>query len=132
MNPLIIESTDLTPLVRFQPDENEFEISGESRPENVRKFYEPIIDWIDSYKEHLNLNKKIANEKLVFKFRFEYFNSSSAKFLTSLINRLDVISQEVVPIEIEWYYDAPDEDMKSSGEEFSKLVKIPFHFFSVN
>lgn len=132
MTPLIIESTDLTPFVRFQPDKYEFEISGESRPENVRKFYEPIIDWIDDYKEHLNLKKSNANEKLVFKFRFEYFNSSSAKFLTSLINRLDIISQEVVPIEIEWYYDAPDEDMKSSGEEFSKLVKIPFRFFSVN
>ncbi len=132
MTPLIIESTDLTPFVRFQPDKYEFEISGESRPENVRKFYEPIIDWIDDYKEHLNRKKTNANEKLVFKFRFEYFNSSSAKFLTSLINRLDIISQEVMPIEIEWYYDAPDEDMKSSGEEFSKLVKIPFRFFSVN
>ncbi|MBI2270383.1 MAG: DUF1987 domain-containing protein [Bacteroidetes bacterium] len=132
MTPLVIESTDLTPKICFMPDKKEFEISGESRPENVRKFYEPVMDWIDSYKDHLHTNKAKGNEKLVFKFRFEYFNSTSAKFLTSIINKLDTIKQEIMPVEIEWYYDAPDEDMKNSGEEFSKMVSIPFRFFSVN
>jgi len=132
MIPLVIQSTDLTPNISFVPDKKEFEISGESRPENVSKFYEPVIEWIDNYKSHLHSNKLLDNEKLVFKFRFEYFNSTSAKFLTSIISKLDSIKKEIVPVEIEWYYDAPDEDMKNSGEEFSKMVSIPFRFFSVN
>jgi hypothetical protein len=132
MTPLIIESTDLTPKIIFQPDKREFEISGESRPENVRKFYEPVMEWIESYKEHLQSAKPASGDKLVFKFKFEYFNSTSAKFLTSIIAKLESIKKEVIPVEIEWYYDAPDVDMKSSGEEFSKLVTIPFRFFSVN
>lgn len=132
MIPLVIESTDLTPKISFWPDKKEFEISGESRPENVRKFYEPVMEWIENYKTHLESNKLKNGEKLIFKFRFEYFNSTSAKFLTSIINKLETIKQEVAPVEIEWYYDAPDEDMKNSGEEFSKMVTIPFRFFSIN
>jgi len=131
MSPLLIESTDLTPKVIFNPEKKEFEISGESRPENVRKFYEPVMDWIDQYKSHL-VSVKSADEKLIFKFKFDYFNSTSAKFLTSIMLKLDSIKKEVIPVEIEWYYDSPDIDMKVSGEEFSKMVSVPFHFFSVN
>lgn len=131
MNPLFIESTDLTPMVSFRPDKKEFEITGESRPENVRKFYEPVMEWIDSYKQYMS-DKPKSNDALVVKFKFEYFNSTSAKFLSSIISKLEVIKKEIMPVEIEWYYDAPDEDMKNSGEEFSKMVTIPFRFFSVN
>jgi hypothetical protein len=131
MNSLIVEPTELTPGVRFIPSTFEFEISGESRPENVRKFYEPLMEWLDQYKVWLKSNKPGSTGKLVFKFKFQYFNSTSAKFLTSIIARLDAISKEIMPLEIEWYYDTPDVDMKNSGEEFSKMFSLPFHFYSV-
>ncbi|MCE9540891.1 MAG: DUF1987 domain-containing protein, partial [Bacteroidetes bacterium] len=31
-------------------------------------------------------------------------------------------------IKVLWYYKAKDEDMKESGEEFARLVNIPFEF----
>ena len=76
MTSLVIEGTDLTPSVRFHPGKKEFEISGESRPENVRKFYEPVMEWMDEYKKYLEVNKPGPGEKLVFKFKFQYFNST--------------------------------------------------------
>lgn len=132
MSPLIIEATELTPGIKFQPEMKQFEITGESRPENVRKFYEPVLDWIDKYKNTLEATQTGGSDKLVFKFKFEYFNSTSAKFLTSIMARLEGIKVDVMPVEIEWYYDKPDIDMKNSGEEFSKLVSIPFRFFPVD
>ncbi len=131
MTSLVIEGTDLTPSINFQPEKMDFEISGESRPENVRKFYEPVMEWIDNYKLFLEANKPKQGEKLVFKFKFQYFNSTSAKFLTSVIAKLDAIRQDLLPVEIEWYYDSPDIDMKNSGEEFSKMFAMPFRLFSI-
>jgi hypothetical protein len=131
MTSLVIEGTDLTPSVNFNPGKKEFEISGESRPENVRKFYEPVMEWMDEYKKFLEVNKPVPGEKLVFKFKFQYFNSTSAKFLTSVIAKLDTIREDIQPVEIEWYYDSPDTDMKNSGEEFSKMFAIPFRLFSI-
>jgi hypothetical protein len=130
MTPLLIEGTDMTPGVHFLPNQFKFEISGESRPENVRKFYEPIMDWIEEYKKHLHMHKPNSQEKLLFEFRFQYFNSTSAKFLTSIFAKLDMIKKEIIPVEIAWYYDPMDIDMKNSGEEFSKMFSIPFHLIS--
>ncbi len=130
MTSFLIEATDMTPGIKFLPEKLEFEISGESRPENVRKFYEPVLEWLESYKNHLLTAKPNHAEKLIFKFKFQYFNSTSAKFLTSIIGKLDSIKEEIMPVEIEWYYDDPDIDMKNSGEEFSKMFSVPFRFFS--
>ena len=132
MNSLVIESTELTPKVSFNPSTLEFEISGESRPENVRKFYEPLMEWVENYKSHLRSNKPANATKLVFKFKFDYFNSTSAKFLTSILTKLDAIQKEIMPVEVEWYYDSPDVDMKNSGEEFAKMFSIPFRFYTMN
>jgi len=46
MEPLIIEATPKTPKVVFDPNENLYEISGRSLPENVVKTYDPVIKWI--------------------------------------------------------------------------------------
>lgn len=131
MNPLIIEPTDFSPKVVFDPVKNQFEISGESRPENTSKFYVPLIQWLEQYQNVLYWEKDKVNNipTKIFEFKFDYFNSTSAKFIMDVLMQLDKMAQEGYPIKVKWFYDKRDEDMKESGEEFSKLLKkLPIEF----
>ncbi len=128
MNSLIIESTEFSPKIYFNPKENKFEISGESRPENTSKFYAQLNNWVNEFSDFLSENPSASN--LLFEFKFEYFNSTSAKFLLDFLQKLEELSKKNahIKISIRWFYDKQDEDMRDSGEEFSQLVNLPFEF----
>ncbi len=131
MQALIIEATDNSPKVIFDPARSVFEISGESRPEDVRKFYEPILQWIDGFGAFLK--QQNSTQKIQFNFIFEYFNSSSAKYVMDIMSKLNDIklSNNNINIEICWHYDEMDEDMLEAGEEFENITQIPFKFIKL-
>ena len=123
---LQIEATDITPAVQFLPAEGKFELAGESRPENVSKFYEPVYQWLDSYLQDVIDDASSKTIKKVVSFRFTYFNSTSAKCILFLLTRFEKLFQNGHDVQIDWYYEQPDLDMKDSGEEYAKLVSMPF------
>jgi len=130
MNTLKISASEFTPEVIFDPEENCFEISGESRPENAGKFYEPILDWLDKYyKLRYWQDSKFKSEEnaTVFKFKLDYFNSTSAKFILDILKKLESFKKEEISISVNWYYEEQDLDMKESGEEFSKMTETHFN-----
>jgi hypothetical protein len=130
MDSLIIEATEDSPLVIFDVTTNRFSISGESRPENAGKFYSPIIDWLVKFEAVLNSRKQASSENvnLIFQFKLDYFNSTSAKYLFDVILALKDIVNNGYNIAIEWHYDKRDDDMLEAGEEFSKMVGLKFLF----
>ena len=131
MRILKIEPSDFSPKVYFNLDENKFEISGESRPENTSKFYAPLIEWAEALAT--DEISTIQAKTLHFDFKFEYFNSTSAKFILDFLQTLQACQEKLKnsKIIIRWYYDERDEDMHDSGEEFSHLVNLPFEFIQV-
>lgn len=122
MNALIIEPTDFSPRIILDPVKNVFELSGESRPENTSKFYIPILQWLEQFHASLASEKNQGGQK-TFEFKLDYFNSTSAKFIMDILMQLDKMAQVGYPVLVKWHYDKRDEDMKESGEEFSKLMK---------
>lgn len=126
MNTIDIQSTEFTPKVVLNPSSGKFEIAGESRPENSGKFYEPIIAWLEQYKLEASSGTPIA-----FEFKFEYFNSSSAKYILDILKQLNALNNKGCKVSIKWSYDSLDEDMKESGEEFAKLINVPFELISI-
>ena len=131
MNALIIEPSDFSPKITLDPTKNIFEFSGESRPENTSKFYTPILQWLEQYQSVLYWEKDKFGQgaQRVFEFKLDYFNSTSAKFIMDILIQLDKMAQEGYGIKARWHYDKRDEDMKESGEEFSKLLKkLPIEF----
>ena len=124
MELILLESTQTTPKVIIDPENNKFEISGESRPENTAKFYGPIIVWFENYMIELetrNKNSTTLNTTSI-EFKLDYFNSTSAKFILDIFFQIERMIKKGLPGEIVWYYDKRDTDMKESGEEFSKLA----------
>ena len=118
MNPIIINATEDTPGIRFDVASNIFEISGRSLPEDVVKFYKPILDWLDEY-------AKSPNEKTIFNFRLSYFNTASSKIILDILMKLEGIHSDGKDIAIKWHYSSDDEDMMEAGEEYADIVDIP-------
>jgi hypothetical protein len=124
MRNLIIEPTSKTPKIILNADVNVFEISGRSIPEDSVGFYRKVIDWIDDY-------AKNPNPKTNFKFQLEYFNTSSSKCLLDVFRRLEKMYKSGNHVEITWCYDADDEDMKETGEDYKALLEVPFNLVSI-
>ena len=126
MNALIVEASDYSPKVILDPTQNIFEFSGESRPENTSKFYVPILQWLEEYQKVLVLEQGPLEQRAqrTFEFKFDYFHSTSAKFIMDVLMQLDDMAQQGCNIKIKWHYDKiNNEDMKESGEKFSQLLK---------
>ncbi len=122
MDKLEIKATSRTPEVSFDFDNNHLKISGESYPEDAMEFYNPILDSLDAYLENL------GSGNCRFDFELIYFNSSSAKVIMMLMDKLDEAAENGGLVEVYWYYDAEDDTMEELGEEFGEdLEHAKFH-----
>lgn len=126
MKPLKIESTKFTPKVHFDPANHVFLISGFSLPENVSEFYTPVLKWLDNFINEVNGNY----ESIKFTFRLVYYNSGSFKVIINILLKLVSLTKKSVNVDIDWYYDEDDNQLKDIGKELSELVGLPFNYIS--
>jgi len=100
-------------------------------PENVRKFYLPILEWLESYTTgQENLKEGERTPGLQCQFNFEYFNSTSAKYILDIFKSLNAISALGIELEIKWLYEEDDEDMLEVGQEMSRMSKLNFDYIT--
>jgi hypothetical protein len=119
MEALDIRATNDTPKVLLDPENNIFEISGRSLPEDVVSFYQPVLDWLDEYK-----SEPLGSMEFVFKY--VYFNTATSKLVMDILIRLEEIKNAGKEVQVMWFYEQDDEDMLDLGEEFSENVDVPF------
>ena len=131
MEILKIEETKNSPYICLDNAKNKLTFKGESRPEDVRKFYKPVLDWFDEYDKYIYFMKDQSPNKinLVCEFAFDYFNSSSAKFIMDIILKVKEIKERnEIDVKVNWIYDKRDEDMLENGEEMEELTGLDFNF----
>lgn len=126
MRKLIIEQTANSPKVVFDPEKNFFEISGESRPSDVATFYNEILTWFDDYSSYLKTHQ--SNEPVVINMDFDYFNSSSAKYILDFCKQVATVRTKRENVMVKWHYEEDDIDMLEVGKEMSKIAKFPFEY----
>jgi len=134
MEAFIHEATEFTPHVVLDPDNNIFEISGFSRPEDVRTFYSPILKWFDDLESEIGtpyFPARYEKEPIKFEFKLSYFNSASAKFLLDVLMQINSLYTRGIQIEIKWYYEEGDDEILESGEELAEMVDFDFEFIVV-
>jgi hypothetical protein len=120
MQKLVLQETDNTPNVVFDPEKNIFEISGSSHPENPAKYYNPILNWIDEY-------AKAPNKTTDIIFKLDYFNSSTAKYILNILWGFEKMSKaETSKVTFHWYYKEEDLDALASGERYAQLTTSEF------
>lgn len=119
MKPLTIEATSKTPAVKFDKDSGIIEISGMSYSEDTFAFYEPIFAWINEYIQNPNA---LTN----FNMKIKYFNTSSVKCLFDILEIFSKLSKSGKNVNINWFYEEEDEEMKDTGENFSHILNCEF------
>jgi len=124
MEVLDIKGTNDTPKVLLDAENEIFEISGRSLPEDVVSFYKPVIDWLDEYKDN-------AKGYIEFVFRFIYFNTATSKLILDILFKLEEIHESGNDVKVIWFYEEDDEDMLDLGEEFAENVDIEFEIIEV-
>ena len=114
MEPLKIPATSNTPEVDFDFDRNCFSLKGESHPEDVTAFYQPVMDPLEA---HLG---NLGDGTCEFVLEFIYFNSSSAKIVMTLMDMIDEAAEAGATVNVKWVYDPEDDNMLELGEEFGE------------
>lgn len=127
MRKLLIEKTANSPGVTLDPGNNIFEISGESRPPDVASFYKEILSWFDEFSRYLRKSQQGINPH-VFTLDFEYFNSSSAKYILDLCKLIATARTKELNVSVNWLYEKDDIDMLEAGKEMSRISKLSFEF----
>jgi hypothetical protein len=127
MNKLLINKTNTTPEVILDPEKKIYKISGESRPSDVREFYDKIISWLIDFRQDLTKSND-HEEPVDFSFNLEYFNSSSSKMVLDICKILSDLKLNGFNVTIKWCYDQEDIDMLDAGKELSIIVKVPFEY----
>lgn len=114
MDNIRIEATERSPEIDFDFGRNVFAMRGESYPEDVASFFGPAIGQLEAHLSTLD------GGAVRFDFELIYFNSSSAKILMTLFDRLDEAAGRGNAVTINWYHDAEDDTMEELGREFGE------------
>ena len=86
----------------------------------------PVIEWLELFSEqHAD---KAAEQPRDFHFNFEYFNSTSAKYILDVFKTLGSLQSKGAEVRVKWHYEEDDEDMLEVGQEMSRMSKLPFEY----
>ncbi len=124
MDSLILTPTGNTPYINFDASKGILDLKGRSTPENSIEFYEPIMNWLDTY-------MKQPNGTTCVNVTFEYFNTSSSKCILDIFRRIAVLHKNGNEVVINWFFEEDDEDMQEAGEDYSDILGVPFNIQQV-
>ena len=118
LNNFIIKKQDYFPSVIGKSDENYFAIQGECYGSYALEFFLPIFYWFESILQH-------KPKQLRVEFWYSYYNTSASRRTMDILAALDKYKQESPTAEINvfWFYEIEDIDMKEDGEDFQKSIK---------
>jgi hypothetical protein len=111
------------PEINLDAENNCFEISGRSIPENVNIIFLPVIEWLRNYFNN-------PNDQTVLNFKLEYLNSSSSKKVTEILLLLEKQYEKGFKIKVQWYYAGNDRSMQKKGKEFLSIFNVPFEIIA--
>lgn len=120
-----IPATVTTPKIVLDTQNNLFSFEGESYPEDVNAFFDPIILPL---KTHL---KNLQDADIQFDFFLTYFNSASTKVFFNLFALLEEIT-EFNNVTVNWKHHEEDDTAEEFGQEFKEdLDNVRFNFIAI-
>lgn len=121
MNSLILAEGKNTPEIVFDPSQNSFSLKGKSFPENAKRFYAEVLEWLDNYS---------PSSPITFDVVLYYISSSSIISILEIIRKLDKINSNGDLVSINWYYEADDDDIKKIGEDYQRISNVSINLIA--
>lgn len=122
-DPIIKDPTKRTPRIILEP--GRIFIMGRSIPENPGEFYRPVLEWLAEYVVKYKGKSKID-------IGFEYINTSSTKWIYTILKELSGLNEISDNASVTWYFEQGDDDMGELGFILRSLLECPFLVVEVN
>ncbi len=119
MNNLTINADKDTLNISCNSATGMIEMAGISYPQDAADFFNPVFDWLESY-----INE--VGGQVILNLYIDYLNTSSTKCLFDFIDRLEDYYKQGNPVQVNWYHEPHDEDIKETGLEFQEDMELPF------
>ena len=132
MKPFFSEAYDFSPRADFNPVTGIFELSGVSRPENVSALYNELNNWLREFERQCLSSGTWKKGSVVFNFRLTYLNSASSKYVLQMLELARTWSRYGVKLQVNWYYDASDDEMQEDGQDIADALEYEFTFLPLN
>ncbi len=110
-----------TPSVLLDAESGVLELAGRSIPENTESLYKPLLEWVEEY-------VKNPAPTTTVNIKFEYFNSSSAKYLIRFLEFVTQLKKQGKNLIINWYYD--DDELFEYGQDYQDVLEMKFNFIA--
>lgn len=120
MEKLVVEKTDTTPEINFDPAQGIYKITGRSIPLNPKRFYTPILDWIIAYAQ-------TPHDSVVLEIYMDYFNTASTFLITDIIRQFR-IGLEGKSFKVIWVHDKGDDDVLEIAGNMESVVGVKFEY----
>ena len=122
MENLNIPPSANTPEISFDADAGKLLIKGRSIPEDVVKFYQPLIAWAGM----------LEADSLVVEIQLDFISSSSAMKLLYLLKVLDA-NNHIKEVHVNWHYEEDDKESLEQGQIYEELlIRTKFRYFEDN
>jgi hypothetical protein len=116
-----IQGTKTTPYAFM--NNGHMKIVGKAVPLEEQPFFGYINKNISRY------IRKPANKTSV-DISLSHVNASSKKAIVEFLKQLELINTHGFEVEVNWWYDIEDEDVKELGEIFKSMFNISIHVLS--
>ena len=123
MKKLIINPSEGSPKVILDLETQNFLFAGVSMPEDVKGFYEPILQWVED-------NVPNFSDTFEIIFDFNYFNTPSQKYLYKILKIFETMHRSGRDISVRWCYDDLDPDMLDLGVTMEEMIDLKFNYFA--
>jgi hypothetical protein len=125
MEPLCISATRTTPEVILLSEEKKLILRGNSYQSQIQNFYNYILKCLKNLE---------FSHNLTVEFYFHLVNSSSLKFIITIIKLLSSkIESQGYQLQVLWHYQEYDTDTYQLGQDISSVLGgIAFRFIPLN
>lgn len=122
MELITIDETSKTPLFQFDRNNNSIKIEGKIISENPISFFAQLDEIIE---------KTVAENKIDVNIYIDYFNTVCSKYFLKFLRKVISSKNDSSKVNINWYYDADDSEIKESGEDYAMILNHHFNFMEV-
>lgn len=117
MEALRIEAQKKTPFIEIDPLQKSITIQGMSSSENSLDLYKKVIAFMDECSDQ-------SNPIIHAEINFKYFNTSSAKCIMDILERISLQQEKGHNVKITWYYEEDDDEMLEAIKNYSEITEM--------
>ena len=100
------------------------EFQGRSLPENAKEIYNPVFEWMNTYKSKPAKSTDIN-------FKLEYFNTTSSKMIFEVLKIAESMIKDGHQVNLNWYYEKDDPDLKDEGVLITSNLDVELNFVEI-